>query len=141
MSIDWDVVRSELRRHPTSIAAGGGDEASIAAAESRLACTFSPGYRAFLREIGGAIVGSDPIFGVVKADDMGKLWSVTDVTEHFRRQGWPAVKDWYVVSMEGRGNPVGVDASGRVWMSDHDVGDVVQVADSFEAFLEAQLGQ
>jgi hypothetical protein len=63
------------------------------------------------------------------------LWFVVDVTEHFRRQSWPGTDQWYVVSMDHAGNPIGVDDAGTVNSFDHDAGVMVQVASDFESFL------
>jgi hypothetical protein len=64
---------------------------------------------------------------------------VVTQTERYRTQRWPGVDGWYIVSTDGRGNPVGIGGDGVVRMSDHDAGDVVVVATSFEAFLVERL--
>lgn len=115
-------------------------DAEIAAAEQRLGCSFGEPYRAFVRRFGAAIVGDLPVLGLAKAEAMGRdEWSVVDVTEWFRRERWPGVDAWWIVSVDGAGNPIGVDESGRVWVSDHDAGGVFLLAASFEAFLESKV--
>jgi len=61
--------------------------------------------------------------------------SVVDVTNRFRKDGWAGTDKWAVVSVDHSGNPIGLDSTGAVWLSDHDFGEVVQIADSFEAFI------
>jgi hypothetical protein len=101
-----------------------------------LNCSFHEDYAEFLRHYGGGMVGSYPIFGIHKAHVMGDFYSVVDVTRRFRSQGWPGTLNWYVISMDGGGNPIGVDSEGRVWISDHDAGAVNQIAEHFEEFLD-----
>jgi streptogramin lyase len=84
------------------------------------------------------MVGPDPIFGVRPCDDLGQTWSVVAVTKHRREEGWPGVDEWYVISEDGRGNPIGMDNRGRVWRSDHDVGDIELLAKSFEGYIKYQ---
>ena len=111
----------------------GEDEISRAASE--LNCTFDDDYVAFLRRYGGATVGSLPVFGLRPVEVMGEPWSVVHVTQQFRRQGWPGTDQWYVISDDGFGNPIGIAADGRVMISDHDAGQISPLASDFEDFL------
>ena len=52
------------------------------------------------------MVGADPVFGLRQAEVMGMPYSVVDNTSHFRKQRWPGVENWYVISMDGGGSPV-----------------------------------
>ena len=55
-------------------------------------------------------------------------------------QKWPDIEDWYVISDDGRGNPIRIDPEGKVWLSDHDAGfEKVKLADNFEEFLHKLL--
>ena len=62
-------------------------------------------------------------------------WSVTQLTMYYRNQNWPGTENWYIVSDDGSGNPFGVDPEGKAWLSDHDTGEIVAVAEDFEEFL------
>jgi len=62
-------------------------------------------------------------------------WNVVHVTEHFLDDGWAGTSDWYVVSTDGSGNPIGIDAAGRVWISDHDTGRIEMLAADFAHWL------
>ncbi len=85
------------------------------------------------------MVGAYPIFGVRQAEVMGNDgWSVEEMTKRFRSEGWDGTADWYIVSMDGAGNPIGISTDGRVWISDHDVGEVSVVASDFETFIAQQ---
>lgn len=106
-------------------------------AEAALGVTFVPVYREFLRTFGAAVVGSDPILGLSRVEAMDEdLWSVVDVTLRFREQRMPGAEDWYIVCVDGVGNPLGVDRAGRVWCFDLDVDQKGLVAESFEEYLE-----
>jgi hypothetical protein len=110
----------------------------IAAAAELLGSNFDSDYVAFLKRYGGAIVGSLPVFGLRPVEVMGVVWSVVDVTRRYRDQEWPGTADWYVISEDGYGNPIGIDSDGQVKVSDHDHGDVATLAPTFEDFLLIQ---
>jgi len=118
-------------------------EADITSAQRRLNCQFVREYVEFLRLFGCGVVGPDPIYGL-GADHVAAMAEDDDVvtqTERFRAHRWPGVANWYIISMDGRGNPIGLDADGRVWLSDHDAHAVVPVADDFETFLAQNLAR
>ena len=81
-------------------------------------------------------MGPYPVFGLASAEPMdNRLWSVVNVTEHFRKQDWPGVDAAYVISMDHSGNPICVDGNGRVVSFDHDARELVNVSDDFDAYL------
>jgi cell wall assembly regulator SMI1 len=111
--------------------------AEIDSAQRTLGVTFSDDYREFLSRYGGAMVGPYPVYGLSRAEPMDtRLWSVVDVTEHFRQQSWPGSDKWYVISMDHAGNPVGIDPDGMAISFDHDAGEMVLVAESLDAYLQ-----
>jgi hypothetical protein len=61
--------------------------------------------------------------------------SFVEVTAKFRRQFWPGADRWAIISMDHSGNPIGLDETGRVWISDHDAGAIQVIAQDFEGFL------
>lgn len=110
--------------------------AEVNEAERSLAVTLPPDYREFIARFGGAILGSLPIYGLRRAEPMGRSeGSFVEVTRRFRKQGWPGVDGWVVISTDGSGNPIGLDAAGAVWISDHDAGSIERLADDFEEFI------
>ena len=133
---EYFAKNSILRGNPAS-------EAAISAAERQLGCKFAPEYAEFLRLFGCGVVGPDPVFGIGAdaVDAMGSEDDVVTQTKQFRAQHWPGLTDWYVISVDGRGNPIGVGPDGRVRLSDHDVGDVTVIAENFESFLAKNLSQ
>jgi streptogramin lyase len=133
----WERLDEEFSRYPVLVARGAPDDA-IRRAEAALGLAFSEPYREFLRRYGGAIVGSAAVHGLACAEAMGNE-SVVDLTARFRRDRWPGTEDWYIVSFDGAGNPVGLDERGEVWLSDHDTREIVRLASSFEEFLELRL--
>jgi SMI1 / KNR4 family (SUKH-1) len=93
-------------------------------------------YKEFIRRYGGAIVGPFPIYGLREVEPMGDESTLLEVTKIFRQQPWPGVENWAVISMDHAGNPVGLDAEGKVWISDHDFGAIQLLAPNFEAYLQ-----
>lgn len=131
----WKRLEAQFARFPGS-RAEGATNAKISQVELALDRSFDEDYREFLRRYGSAIVGSGPIYGVNPCSFLGESsWSVLEMTKRFRQEGWPGVEDWYIISGDGRGNPIGIDRKGRVWMSDHDVGDIPLIARSFEKYI------
>jgi hypothetical protein len=104
-------------------------------AAAALGMAFPQDYVEFVRRFGGGIVGPYPIFGLRKVSAMGRAFSVVLVTTKFRRQQWPGTDKWIIISEDHAGNPIGFDADGKVWISDHDFGQIVQIAASFEDYL------
>lgn len=116
-------------------------EAEIGRAESALQVHFSDEYREFVTRFGGAILGPYPIYGLRRAEPMDdRLWSVVEVTNHFRTKAWPGSGSWYVISMDHSGNPIGVDSLGQLHSFDHDTGQMIEVAPDFETYLLACIG-
>lgn len=108
----------------------------IATAEQEVGVALADDYKEFVRRYGGAIVGPFRVFGLRRAVPMGKNeTSFVEVTKNFRRQRWPAVEKWAVISMDHGGNPIGLDDGGKVWISDHDARAVQVIAANFEEYL------
>jgi len=110
--------------------------------EKILNVRFSDQYKKFLSEFGAAGIGAYYIYGFKHLPLMGtKNWTVKDKTIFYKEnQKWPDIEDWYIVSDDGRGNPIGIDPEGNVWLSDHDSGfEKVKLADNFEEFLHKLL--
>lgn len=131
----WQMLDQEFAQFPLMRASEVPSDAEIADAAAALGCTFHEDYVAFLRRYGGATVGSMPVFGLRPAPVTGTPWHVVEVTKWFREQGWPGVDEWYIISEDGFGNPIGLTPDGRVMVSDHDVGRVMVLANDFEDFL------
>jgi len=105
-------------------------------AEARLGVPFSAGYREFVARFGGVHAGPLPVTGLRRWAATGRgEWSVVELTERHRAQGWPGTEAWVVISGDGFGNPIGLDAAGRVWLSDHDSRECVCLEASFEDWL------
>lgn len=97
---------------------------------------FVSDYREFIQLFGGAIVGPLPIYGLRRAEPMDiEIWSVISATMHYRNEGWPKSENIYVISSDHAGNPIGITIDGRVTSYDHDSCENIQVAESFEEFL------
>jgi len=134
----WDWMASARTEDGTVVWAEElPTEPQVDAAQKRLGCTFDPAYVRFLREFGGALIGADPLYGLYVASAMGDDEDVVSATLHFRSDKGLRVDDWYVVSNDGRGGPIGVAPDGRVRLSDH--GEVVPVADSFPTYLAQRI--
>jgi len=134
----WDRLKTDAASYPMMYGSGVGTP-EITKAQQDLDVAFDPDYIRFLKEYGGAMLGSDPLLGLSQADVMGSdLWSVVEVTLRFRADGWKGVDDWYVVSVDGAGNPVGVAPDGAVYLSDHHGGGVIKLANTFLEYLDAR---
>jgi len=92
-------------------------------------------FREFVARYGGAEVGAFPLYGLRLAPNMERFGTFVEATSRFRTQGWPGTAEWVVISMDHSGNPVGLDRSGRVWISDHDRGSIEKLADDFEGYI------
>ena len=112
--------------------------AEIDAAEKHIGLKFAPDYREFLERYGGAMVGSLPVIGFRQAEVMGPA-TVTVINDRFRAFGWEPTEEWVVISVDLAGNPIGITSQGEVWVSDHDFGETVMVAPTFEDFVLQQL--
>jgi SMI1 / KNR4 family (SUKH-1) len=133
----WAALESQFARHPF-LRGGRVPQEEIDAAIAALQVPFPDDYREFLLRYGGAIVGPYPVFGLRPVEPMGNEWSVLEVNRRYRRERWRGVDDWLIVSVDHAGNPMGIAEDGRVWVSDHDFGDIAPIADSFEHFLQKE---
>ena len=116
----------------------GSGEEDIIYVEQILNTKFSKSYVRFLKQYGSAGIGAFDVHGIQRHQDMSEFnWHIIDKTNFYKQtQKLPDIDDWYVISDDGRGNPIGVDPQGVVWLSDHDSGfEKVKLADDFEEFL------
>ncbi|MGL5720168.1 MAG: SMI1/KNR4 family protein [Alphaproteobacteria bacterium] len=132
----WGLLAEHAKEFPEDFAEGVKLE-EIREAEAELGLKFSEAYIRFLQTYGGACFCAYPIYGLRKLEIMGNFcWSIVNRTLHYRSENWPDIEDWYIVLDDGRGNPIGVDPDGKVWLSDHDSGfEQVLLAEDFEEFL------
>lgn len=107
----------------------------IVKAAEELGIPFPQQYVEFLEKYGGAEVGPYPIFGLRKAPSMGKSFSVIENTKAFQKNLPPGSPKWLIFSEDHAGNSVGLTSEGKVCMWDHDYGEFVELADSFEGYL------
>ena len=116
--------------------AEGVPQSEIDEAASQLGIPFPQDYQEFLRRYGGGHAGSLSVAGLREWELAGRTdWSVTELTEHFRRQQYPGVDRWVIFSGDGFGNPIGFDDLGRIWISDHDHFEFVCIEASFEDWI------
>jgi hypothetical protein len=96
----------------------------------------TPDYREFIHRYGGATVGPYSIVGLGASDTMSnEEVSAFELTKRFRSAGWAGTENWLIFSTDLSGNPVGIDASGEIWISDHENGSVEKLASNFEEYL------
>ena len=108
----------------------------VETAERRLGRSFDPDYKEFLLRYGAAMIGAQPVLGLSRVEVLGDdWWSVVHVTRHFWDDGWAGTDGWYIVSTDGSGNPIGIDDTGRVWISDHDTGKIEMLSENFCSWL------
>jgi len=133
----WSIIQSDYSKHPEDYG-GRVCVSNLERAERILKLNFSNDYKKFLMAYGSCIMPGHIIYGLIPLGIMGdNITNVIDKTNFYKdQQGWIGIEDWYVISDDGSGNPIGVDPSGKVWLSDHDSGfEKILLADSFEEFL------
>ncbi|MBN9691163.1 MAG: SMI1/KNR4 family protein [Verrucomicrobia bacterium] len=129
-----EALENRFRESPF-LKGGEVPRAEIDQAAAALGASLPPDYVEFVERFGGGIVGPYPIFGLRRVDAMGRTFSVVDVTNELRKQNWPGTAGWIVVSEDHAGNPIGLAPDGKVWIADHDFGQVTVVAENFEHYL------
>ena len=136
----WTKLEEYFKKYPQDMAQSTTLD-DIAKAEKILGVKFHEAYKEFLEKYGGACIGSKLLYGLEKQKDMGeKLSTVINVTNFYRNQPWPGIDDWYIVSDDFDGNPIGINPDGSVWFSDHDAGfEQIKLADNFEEFIHKLL--
>lgn len=131
----WQALEDMFSEDPI-LKAEAVKPAEVTAAEQKIGIILPEDYKEFIRRYGGAIVGPFPVYGLRRAEPMGDdKASFLEVTNHFRQQRWPGVDKLVVISMDHAGNPVGLDAEGKIWISDHDARAIQLLALNFEAYL------
>lgn len=111
------------------------DEVDVAS--QALGMKFPDDYQEFLLRYGGGIVGPYPIFGLRPVELMEEhRWSVVGLTEEIRTSGVNIPFQWVVFSEDLAGNPIGFDATGKIWIYDHDFGGIAELANDFESYLQ-----
>lgn len=135
-----EKLNSEFAEFPIMCASEIPSQAEVESAEEVIGIPFSPDYKDFLLQYGGAMVGPYPIFGLRQAKVMGdNRWSVIEMTRRFRHDsGVEEISSWIVFSEDQAGSPVGMDATGKVWIFDHDFGGVHAEAGSFEEYVRCK---
>lgn len=133
------VRRLEQEFHAFPVMTSGAPNAADWEDElNRLDFSPSDDYVEFVRRFGGSIVGPYTIVGTGASPAMGQEErSVSEFTEIFRTDRWPGTENWIVFSKDLGGNPIGMDKGGTIWSWDHDAGEMICLADSFEEFLLA----
>jgi hypothetical protein len=130
----WKVLDDMFSEAPI-LKAEAVSPAEVNDMEREVGVKLAEDYKEFIRRYGGAIVGPFPIYGLREVEPMGDESTLMEVTNFFRQQRWPGVEKWAVISMDHDGNPVGLDAQGKVWISDHDAGAIQLLAPNFEVYL------
>jgi hypothetical protein len=93
-------------------------------------------YREFIHRYGAGILGAYTVYGIGSCKLMGNdSDSVIKVTESFKARNWPGIDGWLIISADSAGNPIGMDDSGKIWISDVVHGCIDKLADDFEEFI------
>jgi SMI1-KNR4 cell-wall len=130
----WQALDNLFSKSPR-LKAEGVERAEVIDAEREVGVKLAEDYKEFIRRYGGAMVKAFPIYGVRRATSMGNDETLVEVTKDFRQQHWPGVENWAVISTDHSGNPIGLDAEGKIWISDHDARAIQLLASSFEEYL------
>jgi hypothetical protein len=132
----WSFLEAEHNKYPQDFGFPISNINEIRQVEHDLAVSFSRIYIMFIEKYNHAFLPSYTIYGIRPIVGENRS-TVFDKTLFYKEtQKWPGIEDWYVISDDGCGNPIGIDPEGRVWLSDHDSGfEKVKLADDFEEFL------
>lgn len=133
----WNLLKNDLEEFFHKKCSDANDE-QILRAEQELGLNFSESYKNFLKNYQCSSVGEFYISTLNRSESSpSDLWSVIQNTNFFKEQEkWPDIEDWYIVSDNGSGDPIGINPKGEVWISYHDSGfEQEKLADSFEEFL------
>lgn len=133
----WKMIKKRFAQRP-HVKASRVDEREFDEAMKPFGLNIDPDYRDFVIQFGGGIVGSEPIYGLRKAEWMGTIGghgTAPEITHWFRLKNWPGIDDWLIFSMDKGGNPIGFAKDGTVWISDLTFGQIDQLAAGFEDFL------
>lgn len=129
-------LSADYMQFPVMFAGPGVDSDELHDAEIRLGVPLPADYGEFVTRFGGGHAGSLPVAGLRRWEAAGNgEWSVIELTERFRGERWPGTGQWAVFSNDGFGNPIGLDAEGRVWLSDHNSRECVCLEATFEDWL------
>ncbi len=124
---------------------GRPDREDVNQAEIALGQNFDSLYYLFLITYGAAIVKGYFIFGPVVHKDMpDKDCTVVKKTNYYKiEQKWPAIEDWYIISEDKNGNPIGINSTnGEVWLCDESKDyEKKKIAGSFEDFIRQLLDE
>jgi hypothetical protein len=131
----WKALDDMYSQSPI-LRAEGVKAVEVDAAELEVGVKLPEDYKEFVCRYGGAIVGPFPIYGLRNVEPMGRRdSSMPAITKSFREYGWRGVEKWAVISTDHCGNPVGLDAMGKVWISDHDYGSIELLVPNFEGYI------
>ncbi|WP_391574944.1 SMI1/KNR4 family protein [Cohnella sp.] len=129
-----------LHREDNSTLVGiPASQEEIAKAQQRLNVNFHEDYVHFIRTFGGAYAGL-AVYAFSNGSSLGNE-TVVDLTLGFREQFKElplaeVLRTSYVISMDGSGDPIIINQSGKVFICYHDTGEIKLVADSFEVLIE-----
>jgi len=111
----------------------------IVKAQQRLEVNFHEDYLHFIRTFGGAYAGL-AVYAFSNGSSLGNE-TVVDLTLGFREQFKEllfaeVLRTSYVISMDGSGDPIIINQTGKVFICYHDTGEMKLLADSFEELIE-----
>lgn len=132
----WSTLKEEYKMYPDDFA-NKVPAYDIKKAEKDLCIKFSEEYKKFLSSYGAAVLPGHIIYGLSHMSIMGNTnKDVVEKTSFYRQQKWPYTNDLYVISDDGFGNPIGIDAKGLVWLIDPSTKpEKIKLADGFCDFL------
>lgn len=138
----WEEMKESLlerlkvflfkKEHHTLLGEPASEEKIIYAQQS-LGVQFDKDYVQFIKMFGGAYAGL-AVHAFSNGYSIGNE-TVIDLTLAFRQQFSGVLSSTsYVISMDGGGNPIFMDSSGKVFLCDH--GTIQLLAKSFEQLIE-----
>lgn len=128
-----------LREDRASLVGTPATQEEIAHAEQLLNVRFHEDYVRFIKMFGGAYAGL-AVHAFSNGSSVGQE-TIVDLTLDFREQCkelpfGDVLRTSYVISIDGSGDPIIIDQTGKVIICYHDTGEVELLADSFETLIE-----
>lgn len=138
-----DKIAAEMNPIPDiNLEGTPANDQEIYDAEKRLGIKFCHDYVVFIKTFGGACAGV-PVYAFNNNGMMGNE-TVVSLTEMFRSDyaddaRGVILNKGYAISIDGSGNPILIDADGRVLIFYHDNDEYEVFANSFAEFIEGAI--
>jgi len=127
-----DQLESFFKKRPIARGIASSIE-DLDNAEKHLGLKFDSDYVQFIITFGGCAVGRREVYGFINSEILDEI-TIIDLTERYREDGGENM-NWLIIGTDYSGNYIGIDESGKLLKYDHDFGELVILAETFEQYL------